>query len=144
MWISKKKIDDGNKELSELKKKIDALKKEVALLKQMLLHTKTEDVIVFCPQISIDDDGWIPINEEICTYIYKDNKEYKINDLYVHENVDVRIDENDENILYITSRNVGKICDRYIIEDNYIVNLKDRSYLFLNSKSILKSKKKTK
>ena len=27
MWISKKKIDDGNKELSELKKKIDALKK---------------------------------------------------------------------------------------------------------------------
>lgn len=143
MWISKKKIDDGNKELSELKKRIDALKKEIALLKQMLLHTKAEDVIVFCPQISIDDDGWISINEEICTYIYKDNKEYKINDLYVQENVDVRIDENDENILYITSRNVGKICDRYIIEDNYIVNLKDRSYLFLNSKSILKSKKKT-
>lgn len=145
MLVSKKRFNEINKELDRVVDKLGNLEKKYERLSRILTYQKEGKISVFCPiNKAIDDDSCINTSMlEECTYIYKDNKEYKINDLNVHENVDIHVDENDENTLYITSRDMGKMCDKYIIENNYIVNLKDRRYLFLNSKSILKNKKKT-
>lgn len=107
------------KRIKDLQNDIDIINKRVEELNRIVEYAR-EDEITYC---SIYSDIFIPMNHGVYTYIYMDKKEYKIDQLYLHNPEFIRTNKKD----VIMIKDVFRDGTDYKCVKEYTVDLKNRT-----------------